>query len=283
MGQLILNIKDILNTFPEAVLTGLIIGIVCSFLGVFVVLKRVVFIGATLSQVAACGIALALFFNVNPFFGAAIFTMFIVTILSFPIEKDRVPQDAVMGCIFVFTSALSILVISRSGLELKEVESLIYGNLILTSPKDLKIIIFTILPVISLVILFLRPIIYTFVDREEAKVLGVNVTFWGLFFFYCLSIVVSASSKVGGMVLVFCYLVIPPTMALFLTNRLIWSCIISVTVAIFSTLLGFYFSFTYDFPTNQTIVVTSFILLLLSYTGKIFMGWIYRNFRKKLL
>lgn len=240
------------------------------------VLKRIVFIGATLSQVAACGIAAALFYHMHLFLGATIFTLVTVTILAYPIGKDRIPQDAIMGSIFILASALSILIISQSGFGLKEVKSLLYGNLILTSPNDLRIIILSILPAVCLVVLFSRPIIYTFVDREESKVLGLRVIFWELFFFYALGIVVSASSKVGGMLLVFCYLVVPPTAALLLSNRFIWVWVISITIAVFATLSGFYLSYTQDLPTNQLIAVISCILLLLCLVGKLFMSWVYR-------
>mgnify|MGYP001411942238 CR=1 FL=1 len=269
MNQLLLNFKDIFNAFPDAILAGLVIAIACSFLGVFVVLKRVVFIGATLSQVAACGIAAALFYHVHPFLGATIFTLVTVTILAYPIGKNRIPRDAIMGSVFILASGLSILIVSKSGFGLKEVKSLLYGDLILTSPKDLNIIIVSILPVMGLLILFLRPIIYTLVDREEAKVLGLRVTFWELFFFYALGIVVSASSQVGGMLLVFCYLVVPSTAALLLSNRFIGVWVISITIAIFATLSGFYFSYTQDLPTNQVIAVISCLLLLLSSISKI--------------
>lgn len=269
MGLLLANFKDIFNAFPEAILAGLIIAIACSFLGVFVVLKRVVFIGATLSQVAACGIAAALFYHVHPFLGATIFSLVTVTILAYPIAEERIPRDAIMGSIFILASGLSILIISKSGFGLKEVESLLYGNLILTSPQDLKVIILSVLPVICLLILFLRPVIYTFVDREEAKVLGLRVIFWELFFFYALGIVVSASSKLGGMILVFCYLAVPPTAALLLSSRFIWVWVISLTIAVLATLSGFYFSYVHDLPTNQIIAVISCLLLLLSFMGKI--------------
>ena len=252
----------ILRTFPYALIGGLVIAAVCAFIGVFVVLKRVVFIGATLSQVAACGIAAAMLCRLDPLLGATIFTLAAVTLLAFPIAETRIPSDAVMGLLFVLASALGILFVSSSGFGLEEVKALLYGNLILASQKDLPILLFGLVPVTIVFLLFLRPIIYTLVDREEAKVLGLRVMLWDLLFFYILGIVISSSSKLGGMLLVFCYLVVPPMTALLLTNRLILAGVTSMGLAVLATVVGLYLSFVYDVPTNQVIAVVSCVLLV---------------------
>ena len=256
--------RTILQTFPSALIGGVVMAVVCSFIGVFVVLKRVVFIGATLSQVAACGIAAALLCHLHPLMGATVFTLVAVTLLAFPFDETRVPNDAVMGLLFVLTSALGILFVSSSGFGLEEVKALLYGNLILTSQKDLQVLLLGLIPIAVVFLLFLRPITYTLVDREEAKVLGLSVAFWELLFFYVLGIVISESSKLGGMLLVFCYLVVPPMTALLLSNRLIKAIVISVALAVVATLLGLYISYVHDLPTNQVIATVSCGLLLVA-------------------
>ncbi len=261
--------QTILRTFPYALFGGMLMAAVCAFIGVFVVLKRVVFIGATLSQVAACGIAAALLMHVHPLLGATLFTLAAVTLLAFPIAETRIPNDAIMGLMFVLTSALGILFVSSSGFGLEEIKALLYGNLILASAKDFQILLLGLLPITGVFALFLRPIVYTLVDREEARVLGLNVLLWELLFFYVLGIVISGSSRLGGMLLVFCYLVIPPMAALLLTNRLHWAAVISMALAVLSTLLGLHFSLVYDLPTNQVIVLASCVLM----TGCVACRW----------
>lgn len=270
MIPLFITLKDVFNAFPEALAAGLIIAAACSFLGVFVVLKRVIFISATLSQVAACGIAIALYCHFPPFSGAMILTLFTVTVLAYPLGEERIPKDALMGAIFVLASGLGVLIVSKSGFGIEEVKSLLYGDLILTSHKDLEIILLTVLPVIGLFSLFSRPIIYTFIDREEAKILGICVILWELFFFYTIGMVISASSRIGGMLLVFCYMVVPPTTALLLSNRLVIAIAISVTIAVCSTISGFCVSFIYDLPANQVITVISCLLLAASICSRFF-------------
>ncbi len=254
--------KEVFQAFPQAVLAGVIMAAACSVIGMFVVPKRLVFIGATLSEVASCGVAAAFFFGLHPFFGALIFTLAAVTVLAFSTEETRVPKDAVMAALFIVTSAASILLVSKSPVGLDEVKALLVGDLILTSRQDLLILIFFVVPVALCALVFFRPMLYTFVDRDGAKVLGLNVRFWELLFFYILGAVVSAASKLGGMTLVFCYLVVPPMTGLLLSSRMKGALLIAVLSALAATLLGFYYSYTQDLPTNQVIAVASCLILL---------------------
>ncbi len=254
------------SLFPQALLAGVIIAAVCSLLGVFVILKRVVFIGIMLSEVAACGIAAGMVLGIHPYLGAGILTLVAVALLAQSFELERIPRDAILGVIFVLASALSILLVSKSGFGLEEVKSLLYGDLILTTNKDLNIIVATLAPVLVWLIVTLRPTLYTFLDREAAKLLGVRVNLWEFGYFFALGLAVSAASKVAGAMLVFCYLVVAPAAALVLSRRLWLVMCAAAFIAIACTLLGLYESIAQDLPTNQTIAVMTcggFVLVLL--------------------
>ena len=257
------DLHVLFTLFPYAIVGGILISAVCAILGVFVVLKRVVFIGIALSQVAAAGIAVAFMLHWPPIIGAGLLTFIAVTLLAGPYEFQRIPRDGVLGMVFVTASALSILIVSKSGFGLEEIRALLYGDLILTSRYDLITILVTVVPVAVLLLLFLRPILLTFVDREQARVLGIRAVFWELFFFYLLGIAISGASRIGGAMLVFCYLTAPPMTGMLLSRRLWWVMIIAVVVAVVSTLIGLYFSYRWDFPTNQSItVVTAGFLII---------------------
>ena len=249
--------RMLFHLFPEAIAAGLIISCVCALLGVFVILKRVVFIGIVLSEVAACGIAAAMVCHVHPFVGACILTLATVALLSQPFETNRIPRDAVLGIIFVLASALSILLVSKSGFGLQEVKALLYGDLILTSSTDFVIVLVTLLPVIICFIVFFRPTLYTFLDREGARVLGIRVAAWELLYFFALGLAVSAASRVAGALLIFCYLVVAPSAALLVSRRLWIVIAVAVLVAVISTVFGLCLSIRCDLPANQTVAVTA--------------------------
>lgn len=258
------DLADLLTMFPEAAIAGAVIAAVCACLGVFVILKRVVFIGITLSQVAAAGVAAAMMLGLSPFVGAAVLTLATVTVLAFPFETQRIPRDAVLGAIFVLAAGGSILIVAKSGFGLTEVKSVLYGDLILTQRGDLTVILATLVPASLVLVLFWRPIVYTFADREAARVLGIRVFVWELAFFYILGVVVSAASKVGGALLVFAYLVVPPSAALLLTRRLMVAAVLSASIALVCTFVGLYVAFRCDQPTNHVIAVATFVSLLLA-------------------
>lgn len=253
-------LKVLYITFPHALLAGGVIAIVCSLLGIYTILKRVVFVGITLSEVAACGIAASMIMNIPAYVGAAALTLATVVILSYPFEMFRIPRDAVLGVIFVASSSLSILLVSKSGFGLHEVKALLYGDLILTSVQDLKIILATLLPVLICFFIFFRPILYTFLDREAARLLGVHTVRWELLYFFALGLTVSAASKVAGALLIFCYLVVSPATALMLSRKMWLVIMLAFANAVISTYFGMYLSFIRDIPTNQTIALVTCIL-----------------------
>lgn len=258
------DFSNLVQMFPQAVVAGLVIATVCSLLGVFVILKRVVFIGITLAQVAACGVAAGMVFGFHSFLGATVLTLATVALLSCPFEAKRIPRDSVLGVIFVFASALSILLVAKSGFGLHKVKNLLYGDLILTGNQDLVIILAVLVPVLVYVLGFLRPTVHTFVDREAAKVLGLRVTLWELLFFFALGLAVSAASRVAGALLVFCFLVVTPSLGLLLSRRLAVVMTLSVAGGVLSTVAGLYLSFTRDLPTNHSVAITACGLFLLA-------------------
>ena len=117
----------------------------------------------------------------------------------------------------------------------------------------------TLLPALVYVIAFIRPTLYTFLDREAAKLFGIRVAFWELLYFFALGLAVSAASKVAGALLIFCYLVVTPATALLLVRQIWWVMGIGAFLALVATCFGYYWSFRHDLPTNQTIIVASCI------------------------
>jgi ABC-type Mn2+/Zn2+ transport system permease subunit len=256
------SLEQLFTVFPYALLSGLLIAVTCACLGVFVILKRVVFIGITLSEVAALGIALAMCWHLPPLLGASILTLAAVSLLALPYEMQRLPREAAMGLVFVLASSLSILVVAGSGMGLHEVRSLLYGDLILTSPTDLALMAAVMLPALAALLIFLRPVLYAFLDREAAKVMGIKVFRWELLYFCCLGLTVSAASKTAGALLVFCYLVAPPAAGLLLSRCLGWVMFMASLSAAVATVAGLFISIGSDLPANQTVVATNCVCFL---------------------
>lgn len=259
------SLAHLVAAFPYAIVTGLLVAVICAVFGVFVILKRVVFIGIALAEMAACGIAGALLAGLPPIAGALSLTLAAVAILALPFESRRIPRDAFMGVLFVAASSVSVLLVSRSGLGLHEVKALLYGDLILASPSDVLAIAALLVPALAALLLFLRPMLYAFLDRDAATVLGVKPTRWEMLFFLLLGLVVATASKVAGALLVFCYLVVPATVALLLARRIQTVLALAGAVAAVFTMGGLAVSFAADLPTNQTICTAGCVLAAIAW------------------
>jgi ABC-type Mn2+/Zn2+ transport system permease subunit len=265
---------DLVSLFPNAMISGIAMAMVCSLVGVFVVLKRIVFISITLSETAACGIAAAMLFNLPPLLGAVVLTAVVVAFLSLHYETGRIPRDAVLGVIFLAASALSILLVSKSGFGLQEIKVMLYGDLILAGPADRNILLLTGLPVFVFTLAFIRPIFYTFLDPEASRVMGIPCRFWELAFFFLLGLIVSAASKSGGVLLVFCYLVAPPATALLIARSITIVLFLAPTIGIVATFGGLTLSYQADWPCNQTIIMVACILLAAVWTVRKAICWL---------
>ena len=258
--------------FPEALTAGLLISAVCALLGVFVILKRAVFIGITLSEVAACGVAASFLLGIPPFAGSLALVLGAVSLLAIPFENQRIPRDTLMGILFIAATALTILLVSKSGPGLMEINAVLYGDLILASTKELKILFGILTPALILFLAILRPTLYSFMDREGSKVLGIKTWIWESLYFLMLGVIISAASQIAGALLIFCYLVVSPAAALVASKKIGIALAIAPAQAMLATFIGMVVSFNYDLPTNQTICVSSCILFVLVSTG----SWAYR-------
>ena len=254
--------------FPEALCAGLLISAVCGLLGIFVILKRAVFIGITLSEVATCGVVASFLLGIPPFTGSLILVLSAVSALALPFEKQRIPRDTLMGIIFIVASALSILLVAKSGTGLMEVSAILYGDLILSSKRELYTLFAVLVPALVLFLLTLRSTLYSFIDREAAKVLGMRTWIWESLYFIMLGIVISATSQIAGALLIFCYLVVCPATALVLSKRIKVVMCIAPLMGMCATFLGMVVSFYQDLPTNQTICIICCIFFIVGATVK---------------
>ncbi len=265
------DLYTLFDFFLYAVGVGVVLSIVCASLGVFVILKRVVFIGITLSEVAAAGLAggflifhallgmESVHFDHYETFAttgtAIIATTVAVTILAYCGGLVRIPQEAVSGILFVVAGAGSVLLVSYSSFGLEEVKDLLWGNLLVAQGGDLLVGFLVLVPLLIGILLFKSYFLLASVDRDFTKLMGHKPRLWDILFFYTLGVVVAIGSKIGGSLLVFAYLVAPSSAALILCNRINSALIMAGVLAAVSTLAGLYFSIVWDAPASQLVIM----------------------------
>lgn len=250
------------ENFHYAVLCGCIVALSCSFLGIFVLLKRMTFISVALSECSACGIALASVIGFSPMLGSILLCLLAVNLLAMDWEKKPIPQDAVLGGVFVGASALSVLLVSHSGIGMLEVKALLYGDLLLASDSDLYTLIAIHLPILILGLIFLKQLLYVFFDREFSLIMKLPVKTTEIGFFIVLALAIATASKSCGALLVFCYLSVIPAIAMLLSKKLGRVLVIAAVSGVLSTVGGLTLSFHYDLPGNQCVIVFACTLLV---------------------
>jgi len=245
-----------------ALAASLLIGLICSFIGVYIVLKRIVFVGAAIANISTAGIAFAILMGFNPELFSLLFAVAGVLLFSISVRKGqkKIPAESIIGIAYGVSSALGILLVAKSASGESHVLSLIFGNILAVEVNQL-LVITIVFPVILLIhYLFYKEFLFTSFDAEMARTLGVKTTLWEIIFYLTLGVTISLSIHVAGALLAFTYLVIPATTALIVTGKIKFVFIFSVIFGLISSFSGMYFSYIIDLPSGPTIVVTSFIL-----------------------
>jgi zinc transport system permease protein len=247
--------------FRDALLGALLIAVTCSILGVYIVLRRIVFVGAALAQISSAGVAFALWLSgiawahqlgAHPTALAVAITLAGVLFLGLEAERAVVPKDAAIGIAYAMAGALGILFIAKATVG-EAHDIFLQGSILGITPGDVGVLLAAAVPVLILQLGFSRQILYTSFDPETARTLGYRVRFWDLAFYLALGLAVAAAMQFAGVLLVFSYLVLPPVTALLLARTMPAAIGLSVAAGLLATVVGFALSVTYDLPTAPAI------------------------------
>jgi ABC-type Mn2+/Zn2+ transport system permease subunit len=271
-------IKTILTVFPYAFGGSIVAGMLCSYLGVYIVSKRVVFVGATLTQVAVAGIAFAHLpnININPAIGSVVFTMIAVVLLSELLRVRFISRDAVLGIGFVIAIAARILMIQKSpAAEASEIESLLKGDILFVTAEQFYLLMGVFVLVMAIFILFKKEFLFVSFDPDTAQTQGFHARWWELLFYVTAAIAISVATRIVGDVFVIGFLILPSAAALLSAQRVNTIFRVSALLAIAPPAIGLYLAFTLDLPAGPTAVAVEFAMLVL--------GWVFRRVRAEAL
>lgn len=248
----------------QALIASLMVAIGCSVLGVSIVLRRVVFVGAALAQISAAGIALALMLGIHPNGLSFIAALAGVILFSIPRKKSPLPTEAFIGIGYILASALSILFVAHSPRGEDDVMNVLFGNVLTVGADQLYLLAGTLVVILLIQLIFSKQFLFTSFDPEVASATGMNPRVWDFLFYLCVGLLISVSIRVAGALVTFCLLVIPAASGLLLARGMKSALIISGVVGALSAFLGLYLSFISDLPTGPTVVASSGILLLIA-------------------
>lgn len=246
----------------KALIISALTGAFFAFVGVYVVLRRIVFVSIALSQMAACGFAFGLLMDAGTSLFSLIFTIAGVVIFSLHGDEKRISREAFIGFMYALFSSLGIIFLAKSHEGEGSLIDMFAGNILTITTGEICIVAGLFVAAVFMHMAFYRKFMFVFFDSETAKTQGIKTGIWNFLFYLILGVVISASIRTTGVLLSFAYLTIPAMTALLLSERIGTIFGISVFVAIISTFVGLYLSFVWDLPSGTTNVAVLCVLFV---------------------
>lgn len=281
-----------MQLFPYAILGSIAAGIICGFLGVFVLSQRVVFLGAVLTQVSIAGVAFSFLHFVNleqilyslfriqiseqsflhrfePVIFSLLFAIVTVLVFSQTYRQKFLTQDGILGIIFVFAIAIRIMFVQKSPVaELSEIESILKGDILFIGAREFYMLLVILLFTILVFTIFSKQLRFVSFDPETASAHGMNSRLWLLFFYLFVGVGISLTTRFVGDVFAFAYLIIPSSIGIMMAKKVRSVFLIAVIAGAVIPPLSIYLAFKFDFSSGPMAVVTASALLAVIYLIK---------------
>jgi zinc transport system permease protein len=252
----------------KAIIAGCFIAILCSTLGVFLVLRRLSLIGDGLAHVTFGSVAVGLLFKGQPMYTAIPLVMLSSLGILRLTERARIYGDTAIGIVSSLGVAVGIILVSISGGYNIDLFSYLFGSILSISNTEVITSIVLSIIVIIVVLLFYNDLVSITFDEECAKVSGIRVRRINETLVLLTALTVVLAMKVVGIMLVSALLILPSTTALQAARSFKAAMIIAGFVAVFSVISGIWLSFIANLPTGGTIVVINFIIFMLVFGWK---------------
>jgi zinc transport system permease protein len=265
--------------FQNALLAGMLAAVMCAMVGVYVLLKRIVFVGMTLAQMSSAGVALALLLQLPPLAVALSVTFMGVAVFSQVPMQRHVPLEGVIGASYILATTLSVIFLAKNPVGEARALHVLFGNILSVHTDELiaLAIVFVVLAGVHFV--FYKEFVFVSFDMETAQAQGLNVRLWNLLLYLTLGLAIAFATRAMGVLLVFAFLIVPSMTARLLVHRMRWLFALAALFGGLSVPLGLYLAFRFDLPTGSAVAATSVALLLLVLTGRglLRLGWRWRG------
>jgi ABC-type Mn2+/Zn2+ transport system permease subunit len=240
-----------------ALAAGIMIGGLCSFLGVWVVLKRIVFLGAALAEVSALGVAAGLMIGIDPVASSLALAVLAAVLFWMPAGERSLSRESVIGYVYVLAAALTVVLIALNPAAESRGLDLVSGNLLYVEGRDLVIVGALAAAMIVMHSLLYRTFLFVSFDPETARASGIRSAAYDLLIYLGIGVTVGVTMKVAGFLFVFGSLVVPPMAGLLLFRRMAGIIAGSVACGVVSAAGGIALSIRLDWPTAPAILLVS--------------------------
>src|SRR5713101_8924783 len=239
-----------------------------AYLGVHVVERGVIFVDLSLAQIAALGTTIAVLYGVDPHGSGAYWTSLAFTFLGAAVfstirgHRARIPQEAVIGIIYAVASAAAILAMSKSAAQTEHLKEMLVGNILTVSWEEVRYTALIYGAIGLFHYLLRKKFLLISLHPQVAEQQRVSVRLWDFLFYASFGFVVTSAVAIAGVLLVFCYLIVPSVGAMLYAEKIGPRLAIGWTMGTLVSALGVYLSLKIDLPTGATIVCTFGLVLI---------------------
>ncbi|ANZ98876.1 manganese ABC transporter permease [Carnobacterium divergens] len=264
----------------NALITSIMVGIVSGVIGSFIVLRGMSLMGDAISHAVLPGVAMSYMLGINYIIGASLFGILAAILIGFITQKSQLKNDTAIGVVFSSFFALGIILISfaKSSTDLYHI---LFGNVLAVRDSDILITLIVGIVVLLFVFLFYKELVVSSFDPTMAKAYGLKTTLLHYALMFLLTLVAVSALQTVGTILVIAMLITPAATAYQLTNHLPTMIVLSTIFGVLSSIIGLFFSYSYNLASGATIVLTAVLFFILAFLFSPKKGLFFINKKKE--
>jgi zinc transport system permease protein len=266
--------------WAEPLLAGVLAACLLSYIGVFVVLKRMVFVSAALSQASGVGVAFAFWLGavvgidphlhgdipawLNPSLFSLLFAVGAAVLFSLHPGHRKLASESVVGLVYIVASALVLAILNSPSIaqEAHAVGDILFGNAVVVPRAQIVALAIAGAAALTVHLLFFKELLFTSYDPETAAVQGVGLLRWEIPLNVATAVVISAATRAIGALPVFAFTVIPAAAALLVTERFRNTVLLALLFGALAAVVGYYVSWVGQLPTGASMVCVAAVFLV---------------------
>ena len=241
--------------FRHGVIVATLVGALCGLMGIYVVLRRMSYIGHGLSHSVFGGAVVAYLISLNFYIGAGLWGFLSAVLINVTARRRNIGADAAIGIITTASFALGVALISKTRSFTRNFEAALFGNILGVTPQDIAVIAVVAAVVLAGVLVFYRQLLFTTFDPEIARIYGVPTHWVDTGFALALAATIVASMNIVGVTLIAAAIVIPPSTARLLTNSFGAMLLLSTAIGAGCGFAGMFLSYWYDVASGAAVVL----------------------------
>lgn len=238
----------------RALVAGILVGVLASYYGVFIVQRGLGFLGSGLAHAAFGGVALGILLNAEPLWVAVPFTVIVAVGITWVKDKTKLGGDTTIGIFFSVSMALGIIFIFLKRQYTSDAFNYLFGSILSVTITDI-VVPFILILITLMLFPFWKRWAYSSFDRELAQADRIPVQFDDYLLSVLIAVTIVVSIKVVGIVLIAAFLVIPPAASRLLNNSFSKMTVVSILIGVSTALVGLWISYYLNVPSGATIIL----------------------------